>query len=160
MLKKLVNETESPTTANNSIYSHLTQVFSNLENNSNPNKDSLFLPIHKKKAVLITLAKLYIATFNAYSETVIKKASMLNSQIDLIHQLVPSIQNCLNTYSGDIRETYLEKQDKIVATLFEEVHTNGMVSKETFNSLEVPPDMNNFGMVVRRDFDIRNENCQ
>ena len=80
---------------------------------------------------------------------------MLNGQIDLSHQLVPSLQNCLNTYPGNIRGAYLEKRDDIVPTLFEEVYTTGMVSEGTFDALEVPPDMNNFEMVVRRDFDMK-----
>ena len=112
-LKIIVRTTENLSPSNSSIYHHLQQSFIKLSNNP-PDGDAVLLPSHKKKAIILTLSKLPIATSRAYSDHVIKKAFMLNGQLDLENQLVPCLENCLNTYRGNIGGTCLEDGKELI----------------------------------------------
>ena len=158
-LKRIVRSTENPTSANNSIYHHLQQQFSNLSKDPKAD-DHLQLPSHKKKAIMLTLAKLPIATARAYGDHVIKKAFMINGQLDLDHQLVPSLENCLNTYRGNISGTCLEQRDTLIESLYEHTYTQGMVHEGIFDSMGIPKDMDCRGDTILRDFTITNESRQ
>ena len=84
----------------------------------------------QKKAILVTVSKLPIATAKAYTDANIKKAFMINGQLDLAHKLVPSLFNLLNIYRGDIDTTPLRNRKELIETLYEEVHTTGMLSEK------------------------------
>ena len=120
----------------------------------------LMLPLHKKKAILATSSKLPIATARAYTDANIKKAFMLNGQLDVSHKLVPSMSNLLNTFRGDIEGTCLKKKDELISFMYEEAYTTGTIKETTFNTLNVPYDTNASGEIVSRDFGIRQENRQ
>ena len=53
----------------------------------------LNLPSHKKKAILATVSKLPIATSRAYTDQTIKKAFILNGQLDVGHKNIKQKQN-------------------------------------------------------------------
>ena len=91
----------------------------------------------------------------------IKKAFVLNGQLDLEQKLVPSLENCINTYRGNICGSYLEnKKECLIEDLYEEVYTNGMVRKQAFDEMSVPYDVDSSGLVKSRNFGINNENRQ
>ena len=159
ILKKIVRTTENPTAANNSIVHHLEQTFIRLDQHS-IDGGSLHLPSHKKKAIILTLAKLPIAASRAYSVHVIKKAFMLNGQLDIDHQLVPSLENCCNTYRGNIRGTCLEERKELIERLYERTFTEGMVEETRFDEMGIPKDTNIYGTTINREFTITNENRQ
>lgn len=158
-LKKIVRTTENPTSGNSAIYHHLQKTFDRLRNEPT-DADSLHLPSHKKKAIILTLAKLPIAASRAYGDHVIKKAFLLNGQLDINHQIVPDLENCLNTYRGNISGTCLEDKKKLIEELYEETYSNGMIMESTFDNMKVPRDVNCHGDTISRDFGIRNENRQ
>ena len=158
-LKSIVRTTENLSPSNSSIYHHLQQSFIKLSNNP-PDGDAVLLPSHKKKAIILTLSKLPIAASRAYSDHVIKKAFMLNGQLDLENQLVPCLENCLNTYRGNIGGTCLEDGKELIKKLYESVYTKGMVDEKLFDDMRIPKDRNCYGNVVTRDFTIVNENRQ
>ena len=158
-LKRIVRSTENPTSANNSIYHHLQQTFTNLSNDPT-SSDFLHLLSHKKKAVILTLAKLPIATARAYSDHVIKKAFMINGQLDLDHQLVPCLESCLNTYRGNISGTCLEQRSTLIESLYENTYTQGIVDEGVFDNMGIPKDVDCRGDIINRDFSITNESRQ
>ena len=158
-LKKIVRTTENPFNANNSIHHHIQQCFEQLHNNA-PDGDSLHLPSHKRKAILFTISKLPIAASRAYADHVIKKAFMLNGQLDIDNQVVPSLDNCLNTYRGDMAGTCLMEKKKLIESLYEHAYTNGMIEDSEMDKLNIPKDSDCHGRIIHRDFTISNENRQ
>ena len=124
--KKIVRETTNPTAANSSVYSNLDHSLSLLEANANALKrqnvvtatdssmDALLLPNHKNKAILFTLSKLPIATSIVLSDTSIKNSFVLNGQLDITHNLVPSFDQLLNIYRGNIKNTCLQNKETII----------------------------------------------
>ena len=159
ILKKIVRSTDLPTAANSSVFCHLEEMFQRLDS-ATGNDERLHLPCHKKKAILLTLSKLPIASSRAYSNHIIKKAFLLNGQLDIDHKLVPSLDNCINTYQGDINGTCLEQKENIFSQLYEEAYERGSINEGTYDSLDVPLDTNSHGVDVRRNFDVVNENRQ
>ena len=85
---------------------------------------------------------------------------MINGQLDLAHKLVPSLFNLLNTYRGDIDTTPLRNRKELIETLYEEVHTTGMLSEKTMNEMNIPLDKTTQGVVVNRGVGIRLEILQ
>ena len=159
ILKQLVRSTEAPTSANNSVYHHLEQEFKRLDLASSET-ESLHLPSHKKKAILLTLSKLPIASSRAYSDHIIKKAFLINGQLDVNHNLVPSLSNCLNTYRGNIEGSCLEDGQNLLIDLYQEVYERGIISEATFDVMGIPIDTNCHGQLISRDFTVVNENRQ
>ena len=119
-LKKIIRETENPTTASSYIFSNLQDSINKLEKvtitdvSTLRETNCLNLPLHKKKAILFTVAKIPIAASRAYSDTNIKKGFVLNGQLDYEHKLLPSLDNCLNTFRGNIGGTCLENKKVLV----------------------------------------------
>ena len=99
-----------------------------------------------------------IATSRAYSEAIIKKAFIINGQLDPHLKVVPSYEGLMNTYRGDTKGTCLENKEKLFSILYEEVFLKGMASKSTLDSLNVPHDINPNGELVDRDIGIQLEN--
>ena len=164
LMKKVISDTKNPHSSNSSVYRFLDQTLTSMESRhhsiQHPSPHVLNLSLHKKKAVLATVAKLPIATARAYTDENIKKAFALNGQLDLTHRLVPSLQNLLNTYRGNIESTCLKKKEELIESLCEEAYMNGIVIESTFDALNVPKDRNTTGDVVDRDVGIRQENRQ
>ena len=158
-LKKILKSTENPTSANNSIVHHLEEMFASFSEEIN-GSTSIHLASHKKKAIILTLAKLPIAASRAYSDHIIKKAFVLNGQLDTDHLVVPSLENCCNTYRGNIHGTCLENRVDLIQTLYEGVFTKGMVEESVFDAMNIQNDTNYSGAIVSRDFSISNENRQ
>ena len=158
-LKRLVRSTENPTAANNSIVHHLEETFANYGVETE-GRCSLNLPSHKKKAIILTLAKLPIAASRAYSDHIIKKAFTINGQLDTEHKLVPSLENCCQTYRGNIQGTCLETKNELVEKLYEGVYTKGMVNETIFDDMNIPKDIDSHGAVISRDFSVSNESRQ
>ena len=163
-MKQILSDTTNPHSSNSSVYSIIEKALASMEP-ANIATDSsctkvLMLPLHKKKAILATSSKLPIATARAYTDANIKKAFMLNGQLDVSHKLVPSMSNLLNTFRGDIEGTCLKKKDELISFMYEEAYTTGTIKETTFNTLNVPYDTNASGEIVSRDFGIRQENRQ
>ena len=163
-MKKILRDTTNPNSSNSSVYSYVDKALSLMEHSINSDDVEttkvLLLPSHKKKAILATCSKLPIATARAYTDDNIKKAFMLNGQIDIGHKLLPSMSNLLNTYRGDIESTCLKRKEDLISIMYEEAYTTGVVKESTFNALNVPYDTNSNGEVVSRDFNIQQENRQ
>lgn len=100
-MKRVINETHNPHSSNNSVNRFLDQTLLSLESRHQSEEAvstrTLNLSLHKKKAILATVSKLPIATAQAYTDNNIKKAFVLNGQLDMGHRLVPSLNNLLNT---------------------------------------------------------------
>ena len=165
-MKRIINDTDNPHASNSSIYWILDQTISSLHPDATGKNVNTFpnmvlnLPSHKKKAVLSTVSKLPIATSRAYSDQTIKKAFLLNSQLDVSHKLVPSLNNLMHTYRGNIEGTCLTSKERLVGYMYEECYTTGIVSEESFENLNIPKDYTSTGDVVDRDVGISQENCQ
>ena len=149
------------------VYSFLGDLMKKLEipldsipNHELSNTDVLFLPIHKKKSIQMTLRKLPVATAKAYSDTVIKRTFVLNGQLDPKHYTIPSYINLLHTYRGNIQNTCLEDRQRLINELYKEAFINGIVSEQSFDKLYIPSDKDFNGNVVNRDVPIRQENRQ
>ena len=164
-MKRIINDTDNPHALNSSVYQILDQSLSSLhstsiqEDNTTSNK-VLNLLCHKKKAILSTVSKLPTATSRAYSNKTIKKVFMLNGQLDVSHKLVPSLNNLMHTYRGNIEGICLTSKETLVGSIYEECYTTGIVSKGTFDGMKVPKDHDNNGDIVNRDVKISQENCQ
>ena len=131
-LKRLNNNTKSPHTCNSSVFHFLQTAIDSLENENNSssvNGRRLNLPSHKKKAIIATTSKLPIATSHAYTDAHIKKAFVLNGQLDISHNLVPSLNGLLNTYRGDIEGTCLTDKESLIEGMYSEVFTDGIGSE-------------------------------
>ena len=159
-LKRVNNDTEMPHTSNNALYHYLEQTLMSMETPTGASPSVLKLQSHKKKAILITAAKLPIAAACAYSDKIIKKAFVLNGQLDMSHKLVPCLTNLLNTYRGDIKHTCLSNGEELISNLYEEAYTQGMVKETTFDSMNIPMDKKTSGDVVDRNVGIQLENRQ
>lgn len=165
-LKKIIRETDSVNASNSMVYSYLSEEFDRLEVHNidddldNSNCPVLVLPAHKKQAIKLTLAKIPVATSRAYGDEVIKKAFVLNGQLDPKHKVVPSFKNLLNTYRGNVAGTCLENRQAMMDELYEECFTRGIISEESFERMGVPADKAWDGTTVDRNFPIRQENRQ
>ena len=161
-LKYLPRQIDTPTAGNNSIHHYLEQKINSMPSSTQPSnsKQILKLPSHKKKAILATVSKMPIATSRAYSEAIIKKAFVVNSQLDPTYKAVPSFTGLTNTYRGDIKGTCLENKESLFSESYEEVYMTGMVSKNTLDLLNVPKDVNVNGEIVDCDTGIQLENRQ
>ena len=77
-----------PTTATSYVFANLQESINKLEKviitdvSKLRETNCLNLPLHKKKAILFTVAKIPIAASRAYSDTNIKKGFILNGQLD------------------------------------------------------------------------------
>ena len=99
----MVQDTDMPHAAYDSIFHYLSQEIDCLKESDAGNIGStriLDLASHKRKAILATVPKLLLATGRAYSTANVKKAFILNGQIDVSKKLVPDIANLIHTYRG------------------------------------------------------------
>ena len=160
VVKRVNNDTELPHASNNSLYHQLQQTLLSMESQTELNTKVLRLLSHKKKEISITVAKLPIAAASAYTDKIIKKAFILNGQLDMTHKLVPSLNNLLNTYRGDIQNTSLTSGDELIKRLYEEAYTQGMIAELTFDSMNIPLDKKTSGDIVDRNVGIQLENRQ
>ena len=162
VLKSLLRSTETPTVTNNSIFHYLQQKI----NLMSPNRvDSLSnrvinIPAFKKKAIIATISKIPIAASRAYSDSNIKKAFIMNSQLDISNKVVPSFLNILNTYRGDNAGTCLEEKEELFRKFYDEAYFQGMVSEDSFTKANVPMDTNSKGDIIEQNMGISLENRQ
>ena len=164
-MKRIINDTHNPHACNSSIHRFLDQTItsmhpSNVNAGSNTPNKILALPSHKKKAILATISKLPIATSKAYSDQTIKKAFILNGQLDVAHNLVTSLNNLLHTYRGNIEGTCLKSKESLIQSLYEDCYTTGIVNDKKFDEINVPKDYALNGDIVNRDVGISQENRQ
>ena len=76
-------------------------------------------------------------------------------------QLVPSFENVLHTFRGDIfKGTCLDNKEWLLANFFEEMYSNGNIAEKTFDKFMVPKDRDMNGFIVERDFGVSQENRQ
>ena len=163
LLKKIIHETDSPHAAFDSIYYHLSNKIDELREGSHRlpgSTDILNLTTHKKEAILATVPKLPIASGRAYTTSNVKKAFVLNGQIDLNKKLVPDIANLLHTYRGDIQGTCLENYAGIMSDFYAEVYNNGVITEQSFDAKGIPVNTDSKGQEVQRNSSISQENCQ
>ena len=160
-LKRLAKNTDNQHTCNNSVYDFIANALVNMESCRDDQVSKVLkLQAHKKKALLSTVSKLPIITSRAYSDAVIKKAFVLNGQLDISHKLVPSLTNLLSTYRGNIESTCLMKKDELILSMYEEAYTSGMVGESTLDMFNIPRDFTSDGDLVNRDVGIQLENRQ
>lgn len=107
---------------------------------------------------MYTASKLPIATHRAYDDNVIKEAFVVNGQLDSESRLVPSFENLIHTYRGNIKGTCLEKREELVEGMYEEGCTTGIIHENTFDELNIPKDKKSDGDIVEQNFGISQEN--
>ena len=155
IMKSVIKEMEIPNATVNHIYHHIDMELKRLQENN-----ELILSSHKKKAILATIPKLPSATGKSHSLSNIRKGFVLNGQLDYDHKLVPSLTNILHTFRGNIKDTCLENKEWLINTFYEEMYTNGVVAKSSYNAYSIPKDRDMNGFTVERDFTISQENRQ
>ena len=120
----------------------------------------LCLPIHKKKAILVTLGKLPSVTGKAYTINSVSKGFMLNSQIDIDSKLAPCMTNIVHTYCGDVDGTCLKDLKWLIEKFYPEMFENGIIAELTFDLYQEPKDSDVDGLSVEINFTVSQENCQ
>ena len=162
-LKKAVSEAANPNASNSSVYLHINQCLLSLEHNLTSNSSTgrkLKLALHKKKAILFTASKIPIAIHRAYDDHVIKEGFVANGQLDNDSKLVPSLNNLIHTYRGEIKGTCLERKEELVEGMYDEGYKTGIIKESTFDNANVPRDKKPDGESVERCFGITQENRQ
>ena len=112
----LIKEMDSPNATVNHIYHHIDKELKKLQESG-----LLVLSTHKRKAVLCTIPKLPSVTGRSHSLSNVRKAFVLNGQLDLDSMLVPSFDNLLHTYRGDITKTCLANKEWLLAKFYKEM---------------------------------------
>lgn len=161
-LKALLRKMDVPTISQNSIYHYLSNTIDSMSSFKASALDDnvINMPSFKKKAIVATVANMPIACSCVYDHNSIKKAFVLNGQLDLNKFQVPSFANLIYTYRGDCKTTCLEKKDELFAALYKDAYLKGMISEQRFDQLSVPKDTDTNGNIVERDMPITQENRQ
>ena len=115
---------------------------------------------HKKKAIIFTASKIPVAAHRAYDDYVIKEGFIANGQLDHDSRLVPSFDNLIHTYRGEIKGTCLERKEQLVEGLYEEAYKTGIIKEDTFDNLNIPKDTKSNGETIEQNFGISQENRQ
>ena len=90
----------------------------------------------------------------------IKEGFIANGQLDHDSRLVPSFDNLIHTYRGEIKGTCLERKEQLVEGLYEEAYKTGIIKEDTFDNLNIPKDTKPNGETIERNFGISQENRQ
>ena len=154
-MKSILKNMDLPNAAISHIYHYLEQELAKLQE-----EEVMILPNHKKKAILSTISKLPNATGKSHSISNIRKAFILNGQLDVDSMLVPSFENILHTFRGDIKNTCLENKEWLISTFFKEMYCNGHISEDSFDKYQIPVDRDMNGFAVERNFGVNQENRQ
>ena len=129
-----------------------------LEDTSNGNRDVVRLMYHKKKAILFALPNLPAVTSDAFTVSNIRKGFIYNGQLDPETTSVPSMQNLINTYRGDVEDTILSDREKLMDTFFEEMFLTSAISELSFDHHKIPKDTNSKGNIIERNNEMSLEN--
>ena len=116
------------------------------------------LKSHKKKALVATVPNLPIATGIAYTIDNRKKGFIYNGQIDTDHNSAPCYSNLIHTFRGDIKGTSLSEKTNIIQVFFGEMFMNGCIAEATYDSNNIPMDVNSMNETVEKPDNISLEN--
>ena len=157
-MKKFVQEMNSPNSASNRVYHFIDNALTLLELSFG--SQVVKLPSHKRKAILITTSKLPSATGRSHTTSNVRKGFMMNGQIDIESELVPSVTNALHTFQGDIDGTCLQNKEWLMEKFYSIMFKQGMIPETLFGTLSIPPDTKLDGTIVEKQFSISQENRQ
>ena len=121
----------------NPMAKFLEDKFKALEDGSNENGDIVRLRSHKKKVIMFALPNLPGATGQAYTIPNVRKGFMYNGQLDAEMATVPSFQNLINTFHGEVSESCLDDREAIIEKYFEEMYMTGTTLKTIFDTTDM-----------------------
>ena len=107
---------------------------------------------------MATVPNLPAATGTSYSVANVHRGFIANGQLDAESTIVPSYQNLLHTYRGNIEGTCLENGKFLMDTFFESMYFDGSIDEETSDQHDIPKDVNSKGEVVLKTNSITMEN--
>ena len=107
---------------------------------------------------MATIPNLPIATGSAYTTDNVKKGFVYNGQIDPVHYSVPCYANLIHTFRGDVEDTCLSNRKNIIENFFQEMFMNGCICESTYNSNEIPKDVNSRNEIIEKPDKISLEN--
>ena len=98
------------------------------------------------------------ATAIAFTVRNVRSGFLANGQIGLLTNNILSLGNMIHTYRGCIQGTCLEDGQKLVKTFFDEMHSNGFISEDSYDKHNIPKDRDSKGNIVARPTEIHLEN--
>ena len=78
--------------------------------------------------------------------------------MDIDHQMIPSLDNCLNTCRGNIAGTCLEDRKGLIEAFYEGTYIKGMVEESVLGEMKIPMDSKCHEESIDHMFNISNEN--
>ena len=136
----------------------LVDILEQLEDNFNGNRDVVRLMTHKKMAILFAIPNLPGVTSDAFTVSNIRKGFIYNGQLDPDTTSVPSFQNLISAYCGDVEDTILNDRTKLMDLFFEEMFLTRAILESTFDYHKIPMDTDSKGNVIVRNNEMSLEN--
>ena len=157
-VKKGLKTREVPHQNTNAIVKMLKDHLLMLEDDSNGSRDIVRLASHKKKAILFAIPNLPGVTSDVFTISNVRCGFIYNGQLDPETASVPSFENLVNTYRGDVEETILQNKEALIDNFFEEMLLSGTIHENTFDHYKVPKDTDSKGNIIERPNEISQEN--
>ena len=105
-----------------------------------------------------TIPNLTETTNIAFTVKNVRNGFVANSQIDPLTISIPSLIDMVHTNRGCIQGICLEDGQKLAKTFFDDMHTNGCISEDSYDNHKISKDWNSKGNVVGRPTEIHMEN--
>lgn len=135
MMRSVLKGMDSPNSSVSHVYHYIKSQLDDLQE-----KGILMLASHKKKAILSTVPKLPSATGRSHSVQNIRKAFILNSQLDVDSKLLPCFDNLLHTFRGNVNGTCLANKEWLLSKCYDEMYCSGHISEDSFDKYMIPKD--------------------